>query len=68
MDVFHSYKRIKGTQVKLPNGSYAIAEIVGIVHIISSIVLHDDLPFFNVNLMSIDKVAKELSCSLMQLV
>jgi len=62
MDVFYSFKRIKGTQVKLPNGNYAIAEIVGIVHIISSIVLHDVLylPIFNVNLISIDKIAKEL--------
>lgn len=40
---FISYKRIKGTQVKLSNGNYAIAEMVGIVHIISSIVLHDVL-------------------------
>jgi len=43
MDLFYSYKRIKGTRVQLPNGNYAIAEIVGIVHINSSVVLHDVL-------------------------
>lgn len=58
--MFTSYRRIKSIPVKLPNGSNAIAEFSGDVHLSDSIILTDVLylPSFSFHLISVSRLTK----------
>jgi len=66
MGILYSYTKVDGIQVKLPNGKHIVAEFIGVIHYVTcSIILNDILylPLFNITLISIGKLAKDLTCS-----
>ncbi|XP_019416421.1 PREDICTED: uncharacterized protein LOC109327712 [Lupinus angustifolius] len=64
LSLFSAYYRIKPILVKLPNGSQVVAKISRTIPILQNLILHNVLylPYFSYNLLSIPRLAMDISC------